>query len=326
MLTFTRHGELSIRDARYGIWSSCWRCRNLMPAANPPTVDALLAGGIGGACLCLVGAPFDVVKVRQQHHPSSSALEVVRSIVRVEGIRGLWRGVTAPLLVAVPQFAVVFGAYAMARSLVQRISSKPQENARDTAIAGALVALPTSFIYTPVDRVKLAMQVDGHRVASGQVARYSCVRECIYELWRAGGIASFSRGFTATLARDVPAWATYFAVYATLKQTLSPSTGVLDGRAKLSPAASLVAGGAAGAASWAVCFPIDVVKTRFQSDLTYRTYRCTIRAVLRSSGIGGLFAGYWTIVLGGVPRDAACLTGTEAAQRALTLRRQSIIV
>jgi solute carrier family 25 carnitine/acylcarnitine transporter 20/29 len=99
---------------------------------------------------------------------------------------------------------------------------------------------------------------------------------------------------------------------------------VLDGRAKLSPAASLVAGGAAGAASWAVCFPIDVVKTRFQSDLTYRTYRCTIRAVLRSSGIGGLFAGYWTIVLGGVPRDAACLTGTEAAQRALTLRRQSI--
>ena len=270
-----------------------------------------------------MGAPFDVVKVRQQQQPcGASAAAIAASIVRAEGLRGLWRGVTPPLVVAVPQFAVVFGAYEAATQLVARHSSRPAGDARDTAIAGALVALPTSFIYTPVDRVKLALQSDGAHVAAGRPPRYTSVLDCVRSLWRAGGAATFARGFGATLCRDAPAWATYFVVYSTAKRSLTSASGVLDGRAELSPAASLTAGGLAGAATWAVALPFDTVKTRFQSDTSHRSYRDAIRAIARASGAAGFFAGFWAIVLGGVPRDAACFAGTEAAQRALALRRE----
>ena len=107
-----------------------------------------------------------------------------------------------------------------------------------------------------------------------------------------------------------------------VKRALSPSSAALDGSVELSPGASLAAGGLAGAATWAVCLPMDVVKTRFQSDCTYHSYRAACSAILRSSGVGGFFAGFWTIVLGGIPRDAACLAGTEAARRALRVRRE----
>ena len=149
---------------------------------EPSTRDALLAGGFGGACLCVVGAPFDLVKVRQQQAPGASAAAVIRTVLCVEGTRGLWRGVTPPLLVAVPQFAVVFGTYDAARRLLRRFAPSPNE-IRDAGAAGALVAVPTSFIYTPVDRVKLALQADGRRVASGGVvARYASALHCALPL------------------------------------------------------------------------------------------------------------------------------------------------
>ena len=41
--------------------------------------------------------------------------------------------------------------------------------------------------------------------------------------------------------------------------------------------------------------------------------------ICRPVGVGSFFAGFWTIVIGGMPRDAACFGGTEAAHRALSL-------
>lgn len=292
-----------------------------MAAEQPGSsaIDACLAGGFGGACLCIVGAPFDVVKVRQQTEPLG-ALRVVNSILRSEGAAGLWRGVTPPLLASVPQWAIVFGTYDHARLALRRWSGRPKDDVRDTAIAGALVAIPTSFIYTPVDRVKCTLQADGRRIAAGRAARYASAADCARALWRDGGLPSLYRGYWATLARDVPAWATYFAVYTLAKRALG-GDAVLDGRAELAPLASLAAGGLAGSATWAVCIPIDAVKTTFQTEVAHASYRAACAAMHRAAGWRGFFAGFGAIVLGGVPRDSACLTGTEVAQRALTLWR-----
>ena len=112
------------------------------------TLVALASGGFGGSCLAVVGAPFDVVKVRQQLSPAS-ALSVTKSILLAEGIAGLWRGVTPPLIASVPQFAIVFASFDLNRRLIQQMSGRPRSDLRDTAIAGALVAIPTTFLYTP---------------------------------------------------------------------------------------------------------------------------------------------------------------------------------
>jgi solute carrier family 25 carnitine/acylcarnitine transporter 20/29 len=275
---------------------------------------------------------------------------VVRRIVRSEGIRGLWRGVTPPLLAAVPQFAVVFASYDYGQHAVAKYVGWHVGDLRNTALAGALVALPTSLIYTPIvraplasqrpkrptllpshvqrrrsplqDRVKLTMQVEGRRISAGQPRPCASAYNVAVGLWRAEGAAALTRGFFATLARDVPAWATYFVVYSAAKRSLTSNTAALDGEEPLSLLASLTAGGLAGAATWAICMPVDVIKSAYQSNTAYRTYGDTCRAIMRASGVRGLFAGFWTIVLGGVPRDAACLTGTECMLRLLARGRE----
>ena len=283
----------------------------------------LLAGGFGGACLTVVGAPFDLVKVRQQVEPVG-ALTLTRSIVRSEGVRGLWRGVGPPLLVSVPTFALVFWSFDLFRRAVRSSGLVRPGSIAETAAAGALVAGPTSLLYTPIDRVKCLVQLDGRRVAAGKPARYAGAFDCAAAVVRDGGVRSLYRGLRLTVARDVPAWSVYFTVYATAKEVFSRALGshaacaTLDGRAELSPLSSFLAGGLAGSATWAVAIPVDTLKTRWQTCTAHRTHAALVATTLGAGGIASLFRGFWPIVLGGIPRDAACLLGVESAQRALT--------
>eukprot|EP00908_Phaeocystis_cordata_P016163 Transcript_27425.p1 GENE.Transcript_27425~~Transcript_27425.p1 ORF type:complete len:294 (+),score=87.43 Transcript_27425:118-999(+) len=279
----------------------------------------LAAGGIGGACLAAVGAPFDCVKVRQQASGSSTPA-VVASILRSEGVRGLWRGVGPPLLTAPPTFAIVAWSYDNNRRLIQQHLA-PLSPLQTTALAGACVAPFTALIYTPVERVKCLLQCDGERVAAGLAPRYVGMRSCAATVLREGGLRSLFQGLSMTLARDVPAWATYFAVYHEAKRAFAGGgAAVLDGSAPLTPVATFAAGALAGASTWAVCIPQDTIKTRWQSG-RYRSHAHVVRSLLRGpgGGLARLFHGFWPIVLGGVPRDGACLLGIEAANRVFTL-------
>ena len=64
------------------------------------------AGGFGGVCAVVVGHPFDLVKVRLQTADRgvySSAIDVVRKSIARDGLRrGLYAGVSAPLVGVTP--------------------------------------------------------------------------------------------------------------------------------------------------------------------------------------------------------------------------------
>lgn len=64
------------------------------------------AGGVGGVCAVLVGHPFDLVKVRLQTAEKgvyTGAMDVVRKTIAREGpVRGLYAGVSAPLVGVTP--------------------------------------------------------------------------------------------------------------------------------------------------------------------------------------------------------------------------------
>jgi solute carrier family 25 carnitine/acylcarnitine transporter 20/29 len=69
-------------------------------------IRSLAAGGFGGVCAVVVGHPFDLVKVRLQTAEKgvySSAVDVVRKSVARDGLRrGLYAGVSAPLVGVTP--------------------------------------------------------------------------------------------------------------------------------------------------------------------------------------------------------------------------------
>jgi solute carrier family 25 (mitochondrial carnitine/acylcarnitine transporter), member 20/29 len=69
-------------------------------------IRSLAAGGFGGICAVVVGHPFDLVKVRLQTAERgvySSAIDVVRKSIARDGLRrGLYAGVSAPLVGVTP--------------------------------------------------------------------------------------------------------------------------------------------------------------------------------------------------------------------------------
>jgi solute carrier family 25 carnitine/acylcarnitine transporter 20/29 len=89
------------------------------PPPLPSKVSSLVStcfnrtnvGGFGGICAVLIGHPFDLVKVRLQTAEKgvyTGALDVAKKSLARDGFKGLYRGVTAPLVGVTPMFAVSF--------------------------------------------------------------------------------------------------------------------------------------------------------------------------------------------------------------------------
>lgn len=82
----------------------------LAPAPAPSPLATQLrsfaAGGFGGICAVVVGHPFDLVKVRLQTAESGvykGAIDVVKKSIARDGLRrGLYAGVSAPLIGVTP--------------------------------------------------------------------------------------------------------------------------------------------------------------------------------------------------------------------------------
>lgn len=81
-----------------------------VPASAPSPLATQLrsfaAGGFGGVCAVVVGHPFDLVKVRLQTAESGvykGAIDVVKKSIARDGLRrGLYAGVSAPLIGVTP--------------------------------------------------------------------------------------------------------------------------------------------------------------------------------------------------------------------------------
>jgi solute carrier family 25 carnitine/acylcarnitine transporter 20/29 len=88
------------------------------PSSVSGSLKALLAGGFGGICLVAAGHPLDLITVLLQTTTLySSATDCARKIVTKEGVHGLYRGMTVPLLGATPISAMSFWGYDLGKRL-----------------------------------------------------------------------------------------------------------------------------------------------------------------------------------------------------------------
>lgn len=84
-----------------------------------PAFGCILAGASAGVAYWTVPFPADTVKTRIQiaaqsgYSSDTSFLQVLKSIIRTEGVRGLYRGWAVTALRAAPSNAAVFFAYEM---------------------------------------------------------------------------------------------------------------------------------------------------------------------------------------------------------------------
>lgn len=182
--------------------------------------------------------------------------------------------------------------------------------------AGFLSAIPMTAITAPFERVKVILQVQGSRLKPGEEPKYKGGMDVVRQLYKEGGVRSVFRGSAATLARDGPGSAAYFAAYEYIKRKLTPRDPV-TGKATgdLSLTAITCAGGAAGIAMWIPVFPVDTVKSRLQTAEGNVTVGGIIRELYGKGGVKAFFPGFGPALARAVPANAATFLGVELAHQ-----------
>ena len=277
-------------------------------SALADNVKSFAAGGFGGICAVLAGHPFDLVKVRLQTGLYNSSVQCVKQTIAKDGLTGLYRGVLPPLLGVTPMFAVSFWGYDVGKRLVSTYTGKSidQFEIKEISTAGFISAIPTTLVAAPFERVKVMMQIqEGNKSKS--------MAGVVAEMYKTGGLRSIFKGSVATLARDGPGSALYFATYEYLKKELS-SPGE-----DLSLFAIMTAGGFAGVSMWLGVFPIDTIKSTQQSSNVPISILQTTKNIYAKGGIKAFFPGVGPALARSFPANAATFLGVELARKALDL-------
>lgn len=222
----------------------------------------------------------------------------------------------------VPLVAVSFWGYDLGKQIVRGVSEVPAEGGLTIAqisTAGFLSAIPMTAITAPFERIKVILQVQGQKqLAPGEKPKYSGALDVARQLYREGGMRSVFRGSTATLARDGPGSAAYFAAYEYIKRALTPldpATGKPSGQISLG--AITCAGAAAGVAMWIPVFPIDTVKSRLQTAEGNVSIGGVVRELYGKGGYKAFFPGFGPALARAVPANAATFLGVELAHQAM---------
>lgn len=178
----------------------------------------------------------------------------------------------------------------------------------DFMIGGVSAAVSKTLV-APIERVKLLLQVQDSNKNIAVDKRYKGIGDCFSRVASEQGIASFWRGNTANVIRYFPTQALNFACKDFYKTYLCPYNP------KKEPfmffIGNCASGGAAGATSLTVVYPLDFGRTRLAADVGSGKARefnglvdC-LRKVAISDGPQGLYRGFGISVIGIVAYRAA---------------------
>jgi len=135
---------------------------------------------------------------------------------------------------------------------------------------------------------------------------FSSPGQCVRHLYHLGGLRGLFHGTTITMMREVPALTVYMTSYTAMRRRWTP-----DGQRHPSLWLDLFAGGIAGMASWITTIPLDVLKTRIQSDdpskRTYSGIRHCLVTSWRADGVRVFWRGLGATCLRAFPTNAVTL-------------------
>lgn len=170
----------------------------------------------------------------------------------------------------------------------------------DFMIGGVSAAVSKTAV-APIERVKLLLQVQDANKNIAPENRYNGIGDCFKRVVAEQGFGSLWRGNLANVVRYFPTQALNFACKDFYKKWLCPyNPKTQPGMFFLGNCAS---GGAAGATSLSVVYPLDFARTRLAADVgsgKEREFTGLIDCLKKSAskGIGGLYNGFGISVIG----------------------------
>ncbi|KAF8892511.1 hypothetical protein BD779DRAFT_1436750 [Infundibulicybe gibba] len=239
---------------------------------NKAVVCALSASYIS----TFAGYPLDSLKSRLQTTKTPITIPGLATLVyREEGIAGFYRGLWIPLMTISFVRAASFTIYNRTKEHFRNHNYLCRDNIIDVSltggISGAMSGALISFGSAPFELVKVRRQLEYTIAASRGVTlvKPPGTAEAVREIFRANGIAGLYTGFRLHFLRDTSGTALYFLEYDGMRHLLGrqrsgeqgPTPSWLPIHSSLVP---FVCGSVSGVTSWALIYPLDVVKTKVQ--------------------------------------------------------------
>ncbi|KAF1800620.1 mitochondrial carrier domain-containing protein [Mucor lusitanicus] len=286
----------------------------------PQLAQDIIAGTFGGWAQVLVGQPLDTLKVRLQTQPSppiyKNATDCFRQLIKQEGLKGLYRGVAPPLAGIGFCNAVMFMSNGYFRRWLQKDGSKPL-SILEIGVAGSMAGSVMSFLNCPIELLKVKLQTQDPKGVinmHGKLeAPYKGVIDCGIRSIRSQGLLAIYRGMGMTLLRDAPGTFAYFVCYESLKRVFQS----MRSDKELKTIDLLMAGGFSGFAAWLPSYPQDVIKSCYQNDARFKSYRQAFREILRTKGPKGFINGISPAMVRAFPANAATFFAYEMAMKAM---------
>jgi len=176
-------------------------------------------------------------------------------------------------------------------------------------LIGGVSAAVSKTIVAPIERVKLLLQVQDASTSIKAEDRYNGIGDCFKRVLSEQGFTSFWRGNLANVIRYFPTQALNFAFKDFYKKIFNPYNP------KTEPGKFFVgncmSGGAAGATSLTVVYPLDFARTRLAADVgsggdrEFNGLVDCIMKIFKKDGPAGLYRGFGISVVGIIAYRAA---------------------
>uniref|UniRef100_L2FBB1 Amino acid transporter arg-13 n=1 Tax=Colletotrichum fructicola (strain Nara gc5) TaxID=1213859 RepID=L2FBB1_COLFN len=264
-------------------------------------IEDIVYGSVAGVVGKYIEYPFDTVKVRLQSQPDNQPLrykgplDCFRQSIKAEGVFGLYRGISAPLVGAALENSSLFFFERIGRAAVYSSGITPQGQELSLGalwFTGAFSGFFTSYVLTPVELVKCKIQAPARADGSAppQLRPLAVVRD----IYQHNGIKGFWVGQMGTLIRESGGCAAWFGS----KETVTKLFYHLN-----------MAGASGGVSYNFLFFPADTIKSRMQTaaigDATRgRTFWQEGAVVWQQHGLRGLYRGCGITCLRSAPSSA----------------------
>ncbi|KAF7231735.1 solute carrier family 25 member 11 [Nothobranchius furzeri] len=210
--------------------------------------------------------PLDLVKNRMQLSGQGSKAREYRtsfhalfSILRNEGVRGIYTGLSAGLLRQATYTTTRLGIYTILFEKMTGADGRPP-NFILKALIGMTAGATGAFVGTPAEVALIRMTADGRLPADQRRGYTQCLPALCFSITRGRGSDYLWRWCVPTMARAVVVNAAQLASYSQSKQALLDS-GYFGDDILCHFCASMISGLVTTAAS----MPVDIVKTRIQN-------------------------------------------------------------
>lgn len=192
-------------------------------ATVPKPYMALTLGAISAALATVCTYPLDLLRTRLAAQPEPKMYlnlpHAVRTIVRDEGLRGLYSGLQPTMIEIMPYMAIHFALYEHMKHATLYHCQLAHLHPHHSLAIGAFSGTVSKLLTLPLDNAKKIMQVQA-QFRKTQPQYYRGIFHVLQRLWITNGLAGWFRGASPSILKAAPNSAITFMVYESAKAHL----------------------------------------------------------------------------------------------------------